>query len=95
MDYAVLRLKKLTAREISRHITLNSEQDELEKQERREREELARKNKELEKESEAARETNVRLKEAARGNQTSQDAKRRTAERENSRGSRGEPEIEW
>lgn len=87
-DYAVLREINLTVGKVLSHRASNSKLDELGRQKRRSKKELAMKDEKLEKELEAATKTSTRLKEAVRGSLRSQSTKSRTAQRGSSSGRR-------
>lgn len=86
VDCAVLREMILTAREVFSQPALDSKLYEVGKQEKRNREELARKNEERKNKLEAAEKTIVRHKGDVRG--SSQSTKRRATGRERNSGSR-------
>lgn len=94
VDCAVLRATNLTARRVFSHRALSNKVNKLEKQKRRDREELASKSKELKNELEAARERVTRLEEAVRGSRASQGSKRRTVEKGSSSRGRESPESD-
>lgn len=81
----------LTAREVLSHTALNWKLNELGKQKRSDREDLANKNEKPTNELEAGKETIVRLEGAVRGYEMSEGTKSGTAERVSSTGVEGSP----
>lgn len=91
VDCAVRREMSLKTRQVLNRRDLNRKQDELGKQERRNREILASKNEEREKELETAKKIIARLTDVVRGSRTSPGKKRRATERGSVRGSGRSP----